>query len=152
MNYCYYCSPIGWLHITDNGEAVTSLHFADNGAENGTHSTLQIDILRQLKEYFAGTRTVFALSLAPAGTLFQQSVWNALQNIPFGETRTYAQIAAAIGNPRACRAVGMANHRNPIAILIPCHRVIGANAALTGYAGGLERKKLLLALENKHPK
>ena len=87
------------------------------------------------------------LPLAPAGTPFQQRVWRALEAIPYGETRTYAQIAAAVGNPRAVRAVGGANHRNPLPVVIPCHRVIGADGSLTGYAGGLERKTLLLGLE-----
>lgn len=101
----------------------------------------------QLREYFAGARRTFDLPLAPHGTEFQQRVWAALRAIPYGETRTYGELAAAIGSPNASRAVGMANHRNPIPIIIPCHRVIGANGTLTGYAGGLEIKRKLLALE-----
>ena len=101
----------------------------------------------QLREYFAGTRRTFDLPLAPRGTAFQQRVWAALRAIPYGETRTYGELAAAIGSPSASRAVGMANHHNPIPIVIPCHRVIGANGTLTGYAGGLEIKRKLLALE-----
>ena len=108
-------------------------------------------MLRQCEEeltaYFAGTLRTFSVPLQPVGTPFQLSVWEALRQIPYGETRTYAQIAEAIGNPKACRAVGMANNRNPISILIPCHRVIGAGGALVGYGGGLEVKKFLLALE-----
>ena len=101
----------------------------------------------QLSEYFAGTRQEFTLPLSPKGTPFQQKVWAALQTIPYGQTRSYGEIARQIGSPKAARAVGMANHHNPIAILIPCHRVVGQNGALTGYAGGLERKKALLQLE-----
>ena len=101
----------------------------------------------QLREYFAGARRTFDLPLAPHGTAFQQRVWAALRAIPYGETCTYGELAAAIGSPNASRAVGMANHRNPIPIIIPCHRVIGANGTLTGYAGGLEIKRKLLALE-----
>ena len=103
---------------------------------------------RQLLEYLAGRHTAFSLSLAPeGGTPFQRQVWRALEAIPFGETRTYGQIAAAVGSPKAVRAVGQANHRNPIPIFIPCHRVVGADGTLTGYAGGLELKRSLLKLE-----
>ena len=103
---------------------------------------------RQLLEYLAGRRTAFSLPLAPeGGTPFQRQVWRALEAIPFGETRTYGQIAAAVGSPKAVRAVGQANHRNPIPIFIPCHRVVGADGTLTGYAGGLELKRSLLELE-----
>jgi methylated-DNA-[protein]-cysteine S-methyltransferase len=98
----------------------------------------------QLKEYFAGTRTEFDVPLDPAGTEFQKSVWDALGTIPFGETRSYAQIASAVGKPAAVRAVGAANGRNPISIITPCHRVIGADGSLTGFAGGLEAKRFLL--------
>lgn len=103
---------------------------------------------KQLKEYFHGERREFRLPLAPEGTNFQRKVWAALQTIPYGETRSYKEIAAQTGNEKACRAVGMANHRNPIGIFIPCHRVIGSSGKLTGYAGGLDKKKLLLELEN----
>lgn len=108
---------------------------------------LLLEAKRQLEEYFAGIRAGFSLPLAPEGTSFQKAVWKELENIPFGETRSYGQIAAAVGNPKACRAVGGAIHRNPIAIMIPCHRVIGANGTLTGYAGGLDVKEALLRLE-----
>ena len=104
----------------------------------------------QLREYFDGKRKGFDVALAPKGTDFQQKVWRALQNVPYGETRTYGEIAAEIGNPKASRAVGMANNRNPIMILIPCHRIIGTNGKLVGYAGGLARKQALLDLEQKH--
>ena len=102
----------------------------------------------QLAEYFAGKRRVFELPLDPQGTKFQKSVWTALQKIPYGETRSYKQIAQAIKNHKACRAVGMANNKNPIWIIIPCHRVIGADGSLTGYGGGLEMKERLLKHES----
>ena len=102
---------------------------------------------RQLAEYFAGERTAFELPLAPAGTPFQRGVWDALLAIPYGETRSYGELAAAVGKPGAARAVGRANHDNPIGVVIPCHRVIGAGGSLTGYAGGVERKRYLLELE-----
>ena len=101
----------------------------------------------RLGEYVAGARRTFDLPLAPHGAAFQQRVWAALRTIPYGETRTYGELAAALGNPSACRAVGMAHHRHPPPIIIPCHRVIGANGTVTGYAGGLEIKRRLLALE-----
>ena len=102
----------------------------------------------QLLEYLAGARRAFDLPLDPAGTDFQRSVWEALGAIPYGETRTYGEIAAAVGRPKAVRAVGQANHVNPLPIFIPCHRVVGKNGALTGYAGGLDLKRALLALES----
>jgi len=102
---------------------------------------------RQLQEYFAGRRQIFALPLAPQGTDFQQRVWAALQRIPYGKTCSYKDIAIAVGNPPACRAVGQANHHNPIPIIIPCHRVIGTSGQLTGYGGGLPIKERLLDLE-----
>ncbi|WP_085809024.1 methylated-DNA--[protein]-cysteine S-methyltransferase [Sphingomonas sp. TZW2008] len=104
---------------------------------------------RQLAEYFAGTRTAFDLPLDPIGTDFQRAVWAALLAIPYGETRSYRDIAAAIGRPTATRAVGAANGRNPLSIVTPCHRVIGAGGALTGFGGGLPNKQLLLALERR---
>ena len=105
---------------------------------------------RQLDEYFAGERKVFNLPLAPKGTEFQKKVWAALCDIPYGETRSYGQIAAAVGNPKASRAVGMANHRNPISIIVPCHRVIGADGRLVGFGGGLWIKEKLLKLEKEN--
>ncbi len=105
---------------------------------------------RQLQEYFSGKRKHFSLPLAPAGTVFQHSVWNALKDIPYGETRSYGQIAGTLGNAKAGRAVGMANNKNPISIIIPCHRVIGVNGKLVGYGGGLDKKVYLLALEKEN--
>lgn len=110
-------------------------------------SPVLLEAERQLKEYFTGTRNRFDLELDFDGTEFQKQVWQALLTIPFGETRSYSQIARQIGNPKAVRAVGAANGRNPISIIAPCHRVIGASGGLTGFAGGLEAKQYLLALE-----
>jgi methylated-DNA-[protein]-cysteine S-methyltransferase len=104
---------------------------------------------QQLSEYFAGKRQVFTVALDMKGTAFQKKVWAALLTIPFGETRTYADIARQLGNPKACRAVGAANGRNPVSIIAPCHRAIGSDGSLTGFAGGLDAKRYLLALEGK---
>jgi len=108
-----------------------------------------LETARQLGAYFAGERESFDIPLKPAGTPFQLRVWSALRDIPFGETRTYGQLASAIGDPSAMRAVGAANGRNTIAIVVPCHRVIGADGSLTGFGGGIERKKFLLRLEGR---
>lgn len=108
------------------------------------------EVARQLAAYFAGQRTEFDLPLALAGTPFQQRVWASLREIPYGETITYGQLADRVGRPAAARAVGLANGRNPIGVIVPCHRVVGADGGLTGYGGGLERKQYLLALERRH--
>ena len=111
-----------------------------------------VDTARQLDEYFAGQRQAFAVPLDPVGTAFQRQVWDALLTIPYGETRSYGQIARQIGLPNAVRAVGAANGRNPVSIIVPCHRVVGATGKLTGFAGGLEAKAHLLALESHERK
>lgn len=140
-------SPVGPLTLSGTAEAVTALSFgAAPGAEEDACPLLE-QAARELEEYFQRRRRRFTVPLAPAGTPFQQRVWAELRKIPFGATASYGEIAARIGNPRACRAVGMANHRNPIAILIPCHRVVGRSGGLVGYAGGLEIKRALLELE-----
>lgn len=141
-------SPVGLLTITEESGALTALHFGGE-SETPPPTPLLQEVLRQLTAYFAGTLTAFDLPLAPKGTPFQQAVWRALCVIPYGQTRSYSEIAAAIGRPNACRAVGMANHQNPIAIIVPCHRVVGKGGALTGYAGGLAVKQALLAFEQK---
>ncbi len=145
MSACAIETPIGPLSLQADESAVSVMRFGAGGAQDA--SPLLDAAEAQLREYFAGARRTFDLPLAPHGTAFQQRVWTALRAIPYGETRTYGELAAAIGSPNASRAVGMANHRNPIPIIIPCHRVIGANGTLTGYAGGLEVKRKLLALE-----
>ena len=108
------------------------------------------DVIKQLDEYFTGSRKIFDVALCPAGTEYQKKVWSALQAIPYGQTRTYKDIAAAIGDPKAARAVGSANGKNPIALIVPCHRVVGAGGKLTGYAYGLGIKKRLLDVEKQH--
>lgn len=145
-------SPVGWLRVVEVQAAITELHIMKEPMAvpeqwEQRETPLLLETKRQLSEYFDGARSSFSLPLAPRGTVFQQAVWKQLEAIPYGETRTYGQIAAALGKPTASRAVGGANHNNPIAIVIPCHRVIGANGKLTGYAGGLEIKEKLLRLE-----
>jgi methylated-DNA-[protein]-cysteine S-methyltransferase len=146
-------SPVGRLTLVGEGDDLVGLYFdSDPSAARAQSGSVRDDgrlkpALAQLREYFAGQRTDFDLALAPAGTAFQTSVWRALQRIPFGETASYGEIARAIGRPAASRAIGGANHRNPIAIIIPCHRVIGADGSMTGYGGGLDRKRILLDLE-----
>ncbi|MBE6111855.1 MAG: methylated-DNA--[protein]-cysteine S-methyltransferase [Peptococcaceae bacterium] len=143
----------GWiLRIVEEREAIVQIHILrkPETAEadmDPRETALLLEAKRQLEEYFAGIRASFSLPLAPEGTEFQKSVWQQLEAIPFGETRTYGQIAAAAGNPKACRAAGGAIHKNPIAIMIPCHRVIGADGSLTGFASGLDVKEALLRLE-----
>ncbi len=127
---------------------ISSIQLVEKPSISNVTSPLSDLAYTQLKEYFFKQRKVFTLPLFLNGTSFQHDVWNALQQIPYGETRSYKDIAVAIGNPNASRAVGMANHRNPLMILIPCHRVIGTNQKLVGYAYGLDIKKDLLSLEN----
>lgn len=142
-------SPIGPLTLWEENGHLIELHFgASDTAEPFLQETpLLQEAQRQLDAYFAGALQRFDLPLAPKGTAFQQSCWQALLEIPYGQTRSYADQAAAIGNPKATRAVGMANHRNPLPILIPCHRVVGKGGKLTGYAGGIHIKAYLLNLE-----
>lgn len=149
----YYETEIGEMGIAENGTAITDLFFSCEELEEDAvieETSLIKKAASQLQRYFTGTLKDFDLPLAPAGTPFMCSVWDALRTIPYGETRSYRDIAQSIGNPKACRAVGMANNRNPIAIFIPCHRVIGAEGNLVGYSAGLDVKQYLLALEKKH--
>jgi methylated-DNA-[protein]-cysteine S-methyltransferase len=143
-------SPIGRLLLTGDGRALTGLYMEPHPrlpASARPDPAAFADAEAQLRAYFAGERTEFDLALAPSGTPFQLRVWEALRSIPYGETATYAELAAAVGKPSAFRAVGAANGRNPISVIVPCHRVIGADGTLTGYGGGLERKRVLLELE-----
>lgn len=146
-------SPIGELTLTGDGHALTGLYM-DNQRHGVTpdadwqrDDALFTDAREQLAAYFAGERQTFDLALAPTGTDFQRRVWQALRDIGFGQTESYGALARRIGAPKASRAVGLANGRNPISIIVPCHRVIGANGRLTGYGGGIERKRWLLAHE-----
>lgn len=143
-------TPIGAITLLASDSAITRLHFGNVAVADAcrTETPLLRQALEQLTEYFEGTRKEFTLPLNPKGTAFQQEVWTALRGIPYGETRSYGEIAVEIGRPRAARAVGMANHSNPLAIFIPCHRVVGADHSLTGYAGGLQVKQQLLLLES----
>jgi methylated-DNA-[protein]-cysteine S-methyltransferase len=145
-------SPIGVLTLVKSDAVLSGLYMGDqrdvpSGARGRRARTGFEDVAEQLQEYFAKKRTEFTVPLAPVGTPFQQSVWKELTTIPYGQTRSYLQLAKALGNPSAMRAVGAANGRNPISIIVPCHRVIGSNGALVGYGGGLARKRFLLELE-----
>lgn len=148
-------SPTGDLTLIASDTGLAAILWDDDAAMQARYAPRRADpdhpviaaTIRQLEEYFAGTRTTFDLPLDPVGTDFQRDVWRALLTIPYGETRSYADIARAIGRPSATRAVGAANGRNPIPIVTPCHRVIGSNGTLTGFGGGLPNKQLLLALE-----
>ena len=151
MNKFYYTYdlPFGKITIEADANAITAVktegHIDSGGQKKAT--TLTDIAAMQLEEYFAGKRKKFDMPLNPQGTDFQLSVWKALQEIPYGETRSYKQVAEMIGNPKACRAVGLANNKNPIWVIIPCHRVIGSNGNLTGYGGGLKMKQKLLEIE-----
>ena len=145
----YYDTDLGVLEVGCAGGAVTGLRWVDEPAHCHEPSALSDEAANQVRQYLAGERKVFDLPLAPAGTEFQRAVWRALADIPYGETRTYGEIACAIGRPKAARAVGAAAGRNPIWLAIPCHRCVGRGGALIGYAGGFWRKEKLLALEKR---
>lgn len=138
-------TPVGSMYLVSDGESIIGLKFGS--CEKDRPDALLERAKTELTEYFAGVRKSFTVPISPEGTAFQKSVWKALLEIPFGETASYGDIAEKIGNKKACRAVGMANNKNPIAIIIPCHRVIGAGGKLTGYAGGTDKKEFLLNLE-----
>ena len=155
-NIFYYNTKIGRIGIEENGMAITRLNFINKDVQKeiiGENETALLkEAIKQLNEYLDGKRSSFDLQLEPKGTEFQKKVWNALKEIPYGETRSYGEIAKTIGKEKASRAVGMANNKNPIAIIVPCHRVIGANGKLVGYAGGLDIKEKLLQLESNNNK
>lgn len=161
MRYTLYIqTEIGPILLAEENGALTEITLVDKDQKTfraGIQSeskeqetTILTETKRQLTEYLAGKRKQFDIPISMRGTSFQKKVWEQLLTIPYGETATYGEVAARIGNPRACRAVGMANHHNPIAIIVPCHRVIGADGRLTGYGGGLPIKEKLLALEKEH--
>lgn len=164
INIYFYETSIGRIGIADNGKAITRLMFASNeeadrllpagDASPAAYQVAETPLIKkasvQLKEYLDGKRVAFDVPLYLEGTEFQKAVWEALKEIPYGETRSYGQIAERIGRPKACRAVGMANNRNPVAIIVPCHRVIGSDGKLVGYGGGMEIKEKLLALEREN--
>jgi methylated-DNA-[protein]-cysteine S-methyltransferase len=154
-HYCHIDSPIGRLLLTAEDDALTGLYMGapskqpalDVAWQEQPRASVLAETTRQLTDYFSGARRVFDLPLRMAGTEFQRRVWRELTKIPFGETLSYGQLAQRIGNSNASRAVGLANGRNPIAVIVPCHRVIGADGSLTGFGGGLPRKQWLLSHE-----
>lgn len=153
LRYRTVDSPVGPLTLAGEGSTLMHLRMADQTHEPDRSGWTPAgpgafaDVVEQLNAYFAGTLTEFDVDLELAGTEFQRKVWAALRTIPYGQTRSYGEIAEQIGSPGASRAVGLANGRNPIAIIVPCHRVIGAAGSMTGYGGGIDRKKMLIALE-----
>lgn len=152
--YFYELPFIGKIAVREEDGKLTELHFERSANRLKDLEVKEMPVhqeaYRQLAEYFNGVRKTFDLPLAVKGTEFQMKVWTALTEIPYGQTRTYGQIAAAVGNPKASRAVGMANNRNPLALFIPCHRVIGSDGRLVGFGGGLHIKKYLLEMERKY--
>jgi len=153
-NIFSYNTKIGKIGIEEDGLAITKIYFINNDEQEEiiekNETALLKEAIKQLNEYFDGKRSSFDLKLQLQGTEFQKKVWNALIEIPFGETRSYGEIAKIIGNEKASRAVGMANNKNPIPIIVPCHRVIGANGKLVGYAGGVDIKEKLLNIEKNN--
>lgn len=151
QNYFVYKTPIGKLTIVSDGTSITNIAFGEKkfpGAKKAT--TLTNKASTQLLQYFAGKRTSFDFPISAQGSAFQQAVWDVVSRIPYGQTRSYGQVAELIGNKKAARAVGIANNRNPLPIVVPCHRVIGANGKPVGYAGGLKLKEYLLELEKNN--
>lgn len=148
--YAFYECPFGFLKIGYENGCVTSVKRAERPDADHCPGPVSDLAATQFREYFAGRRKAFDFPTAPKGTPFQRAVWHALAEIPFGETCSYGEIAAAIGNPMASRAVGMACNKNPIWIATPCHRVVGKNGVLIGYAGGLDMKQALLELEQRY--
>jgi methylated-DNA-[protein]-cysteine S-methyltransferase len=158
--YKIIASPVGALKLVASDEGLAAILWENDdpkrvrlgaATEYREHPVL-LQSERQLGEYFAGERRAFTVKLAMVGTAFQKKVWGALLTIPFGETRSYADLARQVGNPKACRAVGAANGRNPVSIMVPCHRAIGSDGSLTGFAGGLDAKQYLLTLEGRRAK
>ncbi|MBP2651596.1 MAG: methylated-DNA/protein-cysteinemethyltransferase [Firmicutes bacterium] len=150
-----YQTDIGALKIAENGTAITNLYFSEESLPQQAvvqETELLKEAAQQLTEYFSGRRKDFSVPLAPSGTVFMQCVWAEVEKIPYGESQSYKGMAQRIGRPKAVRAIGMANNKNPIPIFIPCHRVIGVNGNLIGYRGGLKIKKQLLELERQYKK
>ena len=147
MDYtAYYESPLGWIEVKGNDLGIISVFFVDEQGAS-CKNPLVAQCVEELEEYFQNKRTVFTVPLYPHGTDFQKRVWTALRTVPYGKTASYLDMANEIGNPKAVRAIGGANSRNPISIIVPCHRIIGKNGTLVGYEGGLWRKEWLLKHE-----
>lgn len=154
MLYNYFETPLGVVYVATNGTHITHMRFkgqryfeaVPKGWKKGDHKLFD-EVKKQVLEYFAGRRKTFELPLAPQGTEFQKGVWGIVQNIPYGELKTYADVAKKTGNVKAVRAVGTAIGRNPLCVVVPCHRVVSSSGTLAGYAGGLKRKQHMLALE-----
>ena len=153
-NIFFYEMAIGKVGIGEDDGGITHIIFSTEDSPSENYELKETPLIReahkQLEEYFQGIRKEFDLPLNQTGTPFMQKVWKALYEIPYGETKSYKDVAIAVGNPKACRAVGMANNRNPISIVVPCHRVIGTSGSLVGYGGGLDIKTFLLNLEKEH--
>jgi methylated-DNA-[protein]-cysteine S-methyltransferase len=155
IRYCFTPSSLGNVLLVANGDALCGVYFDDQkylppidpAWQEDDRSEVLRAARRELDQYFAGSRKVFDLPLAPNGTSFQRAVWNAIAQVPWGETLTYAELASRAGHPGSARAAGAATGRNPLSIIVPCHRIVGSDGSLTGYAGGLDRKQKLLALE-----
>ena len=149
MDFAVYAFPFGFLKIGYRGEVLLLLQKVDEPNDIGKKTDFTDYVYSEITEYLKGERTSFDVTYELEGTAFQKKVWEELTKIPYGETRTYKEIAVAIGNPNASRAVGMANNKNPLMMIVPCHRVIGANGKLVGYGGGLAMKRELLAMERR---
>lgn len=147
-HFGYLAIANGFIEIVLTDQAITGVNFVDDKLQNETDSALMLTAKQQLEAYLSGQRKTFDLPLNSQGTEFQKKVWQALMNIPYGQVVSYQTIAEQVGSPKAVRAVGAANGKNPISIIVPCHRVIAKDGKLTGYSGGLARKKWLLAIEN----
>lgn len=149
-----YQSPIGPIQLIEKDGKITNLSFLSNEDERNDIPSKETAILKkakqELEEYFDGKRKEFDLPLSFSGTPFQEKVWNTLCTIPYGQTKSYQEIAIQVGSPKACRAIGLTNHINPIGIFVPCHRVVGKNGKLVGYAGGIDKKSYLLDLEKQN--
>lgn len=150
MITCYYQTKIGRIKIVQEGDAIVEINVTDSEKESERETPLIKKTIKELKEYLEGKRKIFDIPIDTQGTEFQEKVWNALLEIPYGETKSYEDIAKMVGCPKGARAVGMANHNNKIIIIIPCHRVIGKNGKLVGYAGGLPVKEKLLQIESNY--
>lgn len=150
MITCYYQTKIGRIKIAQEGDAIVEINVTDSEKESERETPLIKKTIKELKEYLEGKRKIFDIPIDTQGTEFQEKVWNALLEIPYGETKSYEDIAKMVGCPKGARAVGMANHNNKIIIIIPCHRVIGKNGKLVGYAGGLPVKEKLLQIESNY--